>query len=169
MSPTLETERHLKSKRSLQSTGITRRSSLTTVGLGLAALVGAPQQACAAEQTPAEKANIQIVNDFCAAWPSHDLDRIMSFFAENCAYRVSEGQEPNKGNQAVRDRIRSFLDRVQAFEVIDTFARGPMVIDERRDHFIGGPLKMWHGVGVFFLKDRKIVEWYDYTISLDRG
>jgi limonene-1,2-epoxide hydrolase len=148
---------------------MTRRSSLATTGLGLAAVIGAPRRASAAEQTPAEKANVQIVNNFCAAWPSHDLDRIMSFFAENCAYRVSEGQEPNKGNQAVRDRIRSFLDRVQGFEVIDTFVRGPMVINERRDRFTGGPLRMWHGVGVFFLKDGKIVEWYDYTISLDRG
>ena len=45
----------------------------------------------------------------------------------------------------------------------------PMVINERIDSFSGGPLKAWRGVGVFFLKDGKIVEWYDYTISMDRG
>jgi limonene-1,2-epoxide hydrolase len=27
---------------------------------------------------------------------------------------------------------------------------------------------MADGVGVFFLKEGKIVEWYDYTIALDR-
>jgi len=43
------------------------------------------------------------------------------------------------------------------------------VFNERHDHFQGGPLKMWHGVGVFFLKGGKIVEWYDYTISMERG
>jgi limonene-1,2-epoxide hydrolase len=112
-----------------------------------------------------EKANVQIVNDFCLAWPSHNIDKIMSFFAENCAYRVNETQEPHKGRQAVMDRIKSFLDRVQAFEVLETFARGPMVFNERKDHFTSGPLRMWHGVGVFFLKDGKIVEWYDYTID----
>jgi limonene-1,2-epoxide hydrolase len=148
---------------------LTRRSSLTAAGLGLAALTGVDRRAQAAEQTPAEKANVQLVNDFCAAWAGHDLNRIMSFFAENCAYRVSEGQEPNKGRQAVTDRIKSFLYRVQGFDVIETFARGPMVINERHDHFTGGPLKMWHGVGVFFVKDNKIVEWYDYTISIDRA
>jgi limonene-1,2-epoxide hydrolase len=142
---------------------------LTAAGLGFAGMAGFSRRADAAETTPAEKANIQVVNDFCAAWPGHDIDRIMSFFTASCAYRVSEGQEPNKRGQAVKDRIQSFLDRVQNFEVFETFAKGPMVFSERRDHFMGGPLKMWHGVGVFFLKDGKIVEWHDYTISLERG
>ena len=149
----------------LSKSFVTRRSAVTAAGIGLAAMAGINPAADAAEPTPPEKAN----NDFCAAWPAHNIDRIMSFFAENCAYRVSETQEPNKGRQAVKDRIQSFLDRVQRFEVIETFARGPMVFNERRDHFTGGPLKMWHGVGVFFLKDGKIVQWYDYTISLERA
>jgi limonene-1,2-epoxide hydrolase len=159
----------VKSKSALRSSVVTRRWALTAAGAGFALMTGLDSRADAAEPTPGEKANIQVVNDFCAAWPSHDIDRIMSFFAANCAYRVSEGQEPNKGRQAVRDRIQSFLDRVQRFDVIETFARGPMVFNERQDHFTGGPLKMWHGVGVFFLKEGKIAEWYDYTISLDRG
>jgi limonene-1,2-epoxide hydrolase len=148
--------------------GPTRRSVFTAAGLGLAAIAGT-SPADAADWSAAEKANVQVVNDFCAAWPSHDLNRVMSFFAENCAYRMTEALEPNRGRQAVMDRIQSFLDRVQGFEVIETFAKGPMVFNERHDHFTGGPLKMWHGVGVFFLKDGKIVEWYDYTISIDRA
>jgi len=151
------------------SDALTRRSAFTAAGLGLAAIAGMPGRASAAEMSAGEKANVQIVNDFCLAWPSHNIDKIMSFFAENCAYRVNEAQEPNKGRQAVMDRIKSFADRVQSFEVMETFARGPMVFNERKDHFTGGPLKMWHGVGVFFLKEGKIVEWYDYTIAIDRG
>ena len=147
----------------------TRRTMLAAGGVGLAALAS-PRSARAAEMTAAEKANVQVVNDFCAAWPGHKLERIMSFFADTCAYRVTETMEPNKGKQAVTDRIRGFLNNVEKFEVLDTFARGPMVINERRDLFLnGGPLKMWHGVGVFFLKDGKIVEWYDYTISMERA
>jgi len=149
---------------------LTRRSALSTGGLGIAAIAGMSGAAEAADWTVAEKANVQVVNDFCAAWPSHDIDNVMSFFSENCAYRLSETQEPNKGRQSVTDRIKSFLNSVQGFEVVETFAKGPMVFNERRDHFTaGGPLKMWHGVGVFFLKDGKIVEWYDYTIEIDRG
>jgi limonene-1,2-epoxide hydrolase len=159
----------MKRKSASNSSGLTRRSSLTAAGLGMAVIAGIQGRADAAERTAAEKANVQVVADFCAAWPSHDIDRIMSFFAENCAYRVSETQEPNKGRQAVLDRIKSFLASVQGFEVIETFAKGPMVINERHDHFTGGRLKMWHGVGVFFLKDSKIVEWSDYTISMERA
>jgi len=148
---------------------LTRRKALTTAGLGAAALAGFSGRLDAAEWTPDEKANVQAVTDFCAAWPSHDLSKVMSFFAENCAYRVTEAQEPNKGRQAVTDRIKSFLDRVTKFEILESFARGPMVFNERIDTFNGGPLKSWHGVGVFFLKEGKIVEWYDYTIAIDRG
>ncbi len=152
-----------------KASGLGRRTVLTAGGIAFAGL-GLPRAAGAAEMTPAEKANVKIVNDFCAAWPGHNLDGVMSFFADACVYRVTETMEPNKGKQAVTDRIRIFLDYVEKFEVLDTFARGPMVINERRDHFSkGGPLKMWHGVGVFFLKDGKIVEWYDYTISMERA
>jgi limonene-1,2-epoxide hydrolase len=160
----------MKSDDSSRWSGLTRRSAFRTAGLGLGTMACMSGPATASEWTVAEKANVQVVNDFCAAWPSHDIDKIMSFFAENCAYRMTEAQEAIKGRQAVMDRIKSFLDAVQGFEVIETFAKGPMVINERHDHFKGGgPLKMWHGVGVFFLKDGKIAEWSDYTISMDRA
>ena len=143
----------------------TRRHALTTAGLGIAAFAA---RANAADWTPTEKANVAAVNAFCAAWPSHDVAKIMSFFADPCSYRVTETQEPNKGREAVTARIASFVDRVQEFKVLDTFAKGPMVFNERIDAFASGALKSWHGVGVFFLKDGKIVEWYDYTILADR-
>jgi limonene-1,2-epoxide hydrolase len=146
-----------------------RRSMFTAAGLGLAAIAIAPGSVDAAEWTASEKANVQVVKDFCATFPDHDISRVMAFFAENCAYRISETQEPNKGRQSVMDRIGSYINSVQRFEVLETFASGPIVINQRRDHFMGGPLKMWHGVGVFFLRDGKIVEWNDYTISMGRG
>ena len=143
----------------------TRRNALTTASLGIAAFAA---RAEAAEWTPAEKVNVDAVNAFCAAWPSHDVTKIMSFFADPCAYRVTETQEPAKGREAVTAKIASFVDRVQEFKVLDTFAKGPMVFNERIDSFASGALRSWHGVGVFFLKDGKIVEWYDYTILADR-
>jgi limonene-1,2-epoxide hydrolase len=134
----------------------------------LAAFAALARPAEAADMTADEKANVKIVNDFCAAWPSHDLARVMAFFADNGAYRMTETMEPAKGKDAVTARVKSIIDRVEKFEVLDTWARGPMVMNERVDRFSGGPLKAWHGVGVFFVKDGKIVEWYDYTISMDR-
>ena len=149
--------------------GITRRHAFVAAGIGVAATVSSQKAAQASELTAVEKANVQVVNDFCAAWPSHDLARIMSFFADNCSYRMIETQEPIKGQPAIRDRIKPILERVQRFEVLETLAKGPMVFNERIDHFTGGGLRSWHGVGVFFLKDGKIVEWSDYTISMDRA
>ena len=150
-----------------RNTTINRRRFLTTGG-GLAALAAFAQSGEAAEITADERANVKVVTDFCAAWPSHDLAKVMAFFADNGAYRMTETMEPAKGRDAVAARVKSIIDRVEEFKVLDTFARGPMVINERIDRFSGGPLKAWHGVGVFFVKDGKIVEWYDYTISMDR-
>ena len=135
---------------------------------GVAGLASFAAPASAAEMTADEKANVKIVNDFCAAWPSHDLSKVMGFFADNGAYRMTETMEPAKGRDAVSARVKSIINNVEQFEVLDTFARGPMVINERIDRFSGGPLKAWHGVGVFFVKDGKIVEWYDYTITMER-
>ena len=133
------------------------------------AFASTQREVSAADLTVAEKANVQVVRDFCAAFPSHDIVRIMSFFADNCAYRLTEMQEPNKGRQSVTELIGSYIQTVEKFEVLETFAKGPMVFNERRDHFMGGLLRTWHGVGVFFLRDGKIVEWYDYTIAMQRA
>jgi limonene-1,2-epoxide hydrolase len=147
---------------------IDRRAFLAT-GLGVAGLAAVGQRAEAAEPSTLEKANMQVVRDFCAAWPSHDLEKILSFFAENGAYRMTETMEPSKGREALTARIKTIINNVDRFEILDTFARGPMVINERIDRFSNFQLKSWHGVGVFFLKDAKIVEWYDYTISSERA
>lgn len=147
---------------------LSRRNALSAAGAGLAWLVSAGG-ADAADWTAAERTNVQVVNDFCAAWPSHDLQKVMSFFADDGAYRMSERQEPSRGRQAVTGKINSFLGNVVKFEVLETFARGPMVFNERIDHFQNLNIKSWHGVGVFFLRDGKIAEWYDYTIATERA
>jgi limonene-1,2-epoxide hydrolase len=152
-----------------ETSASTRRGVLTgslagAAGLGAAALAAA-SGARAAAMTEAEKANLKLVDAFCAAWPEHDLGKIMAFFSDNPAYRQSEVQPPATGRQGVTDKIGGFLKNVVKFEVHDSWARGPMVVNERTDYFTGLSLKAWHGVGVFLVKDGKIVEWYDYTID----
>ena len=145
---------------------VNRRGFLSAAA-GLVTVSGV-SSAAAAELTAAERANVQLVNDFCAAWSGHDLVKVMSFFADAGVYRMTETMEPAQGRDAVTARVKTIIDRVDRFEVLDTFARGPMVINERVDRFSGGPLKTWHGVGVFFIKDGKIAEWFDYTIAMER-
>jgi limonene-1,2-epoxide hydrolase len=127
------------------------------------------RSANAAELTADEQANVQLVNDFCGAWPSHDLGKVMAFFADDGAYRMTETTELADGRDAVSARIQTILNNVNCFDVLDTFARGPMVINERIDYFSDFAIKTWHGVGVFFIRDGKIVDWYDYTITMEQA
>ncbi|MEQ1907263.1 MAG: nuclear transport factor 2 family protein [Vicinamibacterales bacterium] len=154
----------------METTGrtIDRRMFLAS-GLGVAAATGLARSADAAEPSAVEKANMQIVKDFCAAWPSHDLEKILAFFPDNGAYRMTETMEPAKGREALTARIKTIINNVNQFEILDTWARGPMVVNERIDRFSNFQLKSWHGVGVFLIKDGKIVEWYDYTIASERA
>ena len=144
------------------------RRGFLAASAGAVAVAGMARMANAAELSGDEQANVKLVNDFCATWPSHDLDKIMAYFADDGAYRMTETTELADGKDAVSARIQTIINNVDRFEVLDTFARGPMVINERIDHFSGFSLKSWHGVGVFFIRDGKIVDWYDYTITMER-
>jgi limonene-1,2-epoxide hydrolase len=145
------------------------RRSFLAAGAGALALAGMARQVDAAELSATEQANVQLVNAFCAAWPDHDLDKVMAFFADDGAYRMTETTELADGRDAVAARIQTILDNVDRFEVLDTFARGPMVINERIDYFSNFAIRTWHGVGVFFIRDGKIVDWYDYTIAMEQA
>ena len=145
------------------------RRGFLAAGAGAIALAGMANSANAAEPSLDEQANIKLVNDFCAAWPSHDLDKIMAFFADDGAYRMTETTPLADGRDAVSERIQTILNNVDRFDVLDTFARGPMVINERIDYFSDFALKTWHGVGVFFIREGKIVDWYDYTIKMEQA
>lgn len=145
------------------------RRGFLAAGAGAMALAGMARAANAAELTTDEQANVQLVNDFCAAWPSHDLGKVMAFFADDGAYRMTETTELADGRDAVSTRIQTIINNVDRFDVLDTFARGPMVINERIDYFSDFALKTWHGVGVFFIRDGKIVDWYDYTITMEQA
>jgi limonene-1,2-epoxide hydrolase len=148
---------------------VDRRAFVTTgaAGLGLA-LAGLSRHAEAADWSAAEKANVQIVNAFCAAFGERDLAKVLAPLADNVTYRPIETAEPVKGREQVTARIKSFIGRAGRWDVLETFAKGPMVINERIDHINGGEFKSWHGVGVFYLKDGKIVDWYDYTIKMNK-
>src|SRR3954449_1165586 len=108
----------------------TRRTFLAVGAAGAAALA-LPRSADARDWTAGEKANVQVVNAFCAAWVSSDAEKLASFMAEDCSTRLSEPQPPTKGRAAFRDTIRNLFQRVQKveIEVKETFAIGPTVLN----------------------------------------
>ena len=143
------------------------RRKFCASGVGTLALAGSALPAAAAELTPEEQANVDLINAFCAAWSEPQLERIMSFFTDDSAYRMTETTELADGIDAVSQRIETLINNVDRFDVLDTFARGPMVVNERMDYFSDFAIKTWHGVGVFFIKEGKIIDWYDYTIKME--
>jgi limonene-1,2-epoxide hydrolase len=120
------------------------------------------------EPTAAENANLALVADFCAAFASRDMTKITSYLAPNCAYRITETAVPAVGAAAV-ERIRSYVERSSKieFKILDHWARGPMVINERVDSFTRPDASpAFHLVGVFLIKDGKIAEWTDHGIRV---
>ena len=117
-------------------------------------------------RTAAEEANLALVTNFCAAFATRDITKIASYLAPNCSYRITETAMPAVGPAAV-ERIRSYVERSSKieFKILDSWTRGPMVINERIDSFTRPDASpAYHLVGVFFIKDGKIEEWTDYGI-----
>jgi limonene-1,2-epoxide hydrolase len=148
---------------------IERRGFVAVAGAGMLGALAAP---VAAQPSAEETTNRRVVADFCAAWSTRDLQKILPFLAEDSVYRMTETTPPAIGHAGVRERLGSWLDTSHTieFRILDTWAKGPMVVNYRIDRFLSATRPLtWEGVGVFFVKDGKIKEWFDYTIKVDRG
>jgi len=150
---------------------VPRRAFLATTGVSAVAALRATRTLGAAELTDDEKAHVKVVTDFCAAWSTRDLKKILPFLSDDCVYRMSETTPPVSGHAGVTERLGTWMETSQRieFNILDTFAKGPMVVNHRIDRFVSTTRPLtWEGVGVFFLKDGKIKEWFDYSIRTTR-
>jgi limonene-1,2-epoxide hydrolase len=146
-----------------------RRVFLATTSIGVLATA---LPAGAAEWTDQERANVQLVRDFCASWSTRDLKQILPRLSDDCIYRMSETTPAVNGHVGVTERLGSWMpssDLGIEFKILDTFASGPMVMNHRIDSFKSTTRPLtWEGVGIFFIKDGKIKEWSDYTVRVQR-
>lgn len=151
----------------------TRRTFVATAGIGLLATHAARSAAPSKEWSPQEKANVQLIADFCASWATRDLAQILPRLSADCVYRMSETTPAVKGHEGVRERLGSWMpssDLGIEFRILETFASGPLVMNRRIDSFKSTTRPLtWEGVGVFFIRDGLIAEWSDYTIRVDRN
>lgn len=158
---------------------VTRRKFFSASGLGAlvalggSRLLGAQDKLGVSVSPEVEKANIRVVNDFCAAFASRDLAKATSLLGDNCAYRVSQTRPPIIGRDAVAERVKNYIDRGADFKVLKTVVLGPIVLNERDDIFpkgfgegaaSTGPRTIRIAAGLFFVENGKIVEWTDYVI-----
>lgn len=147
--------------------GSTRRTFLSAGALGTAALLATPSRSDARDRTAAEKANVKVVDDFCAAWVSHDPEKIASFMADDCSTRLSETQPPAKGRAALIEQLKGLFQRLEKveIEVVESFVIGPTVLNDRIDYITRGGMRTSVPVAGFFLvKNGKIAEWTDYAL-----
>jgi limonene-1,2-epoxide hydrolase len=107
---------------------------------------------------------VQVVRDFCAAWPDLDLDAIVAFFAEGAVYH-NIPMDPMTGTDAIRTAIAGFTTGVDSveFRLDHIAAAGPVVLTERMDIFSMPSKRIELPVmGTFEVHDRKITAWRDY-------
>src|SRR5207244_2475589 len=115
--------------------------------------------------------NVQIVKDFCGAWSTRDMSKPLEFLSRDCVYRMTETTAPANGHEGVIQRLKSYVDVTSRleFKILETFAKGPIVMNHRVDSFVSTTRPLtWEGVGVFLVQDGKIKEWSDYTIRVNR-
>ncbi len=144
----------------------------TLAGTGLAAMALSTTGASAAEWTPAERANVDIVNAFIAARVRlrnakvsiDEWNRTMAQYAiEDLMFTVHP-----VGRFVPQAKIGAGLGPWTKIEmkIGETFAKGPVVMHERTDFmsYADRPDAVSSFIGIYALKDRKIHEWLEYTI-----
>ena len=148
--------------------GTTRRKFLAAGGLGAALALGLPLRAEAQEMTDVEKANAKVVSDFCAAWTTRDVDKIGAFLAEDAVFRMMETAPRTEGREKIMQALRMFLTNATSAEFIvhKSHVVGNIVLNQRTDVFkrSNQPDMSFNVSGVFFVKDGKIAEWYDFMM-----
>ena len=111
-------------------------------------------------------ANTDLIDEFIAAWPSKDLDKITGFFADDAVYTNIPIDPPNEGLEAIRKTIEGFIGMAQQIEFVvhhQTENAQGVVMNERTDRFLIG--EKWAEapvMGVFEIEGDKIKAWRDY-------
>lgn len=151
-----------------------KMSALAMVAFGFVMAMGLSSEAFAqapAAMTAQEKANMQVIDDFIAAWNAKDGAKVMSFFSDDARFAVGEigkTPAPNKPNFA------GLLSGAKSVSMVITpgtkWARGPVVTHERVDKIVanmGGTERTIAGkyIAVFTLRDGKIVDFTDYEFE----
>ena len=106
----------------------------------------------------------EVVQEFCAAFATKDVDTISSLLADDVVYH-NVGMAPAVGKEASLASIQGFLDMSESlvFDIHRIAADGDTVLTERTDTFVMNGLTAPVAVmGTFELRDGKIVAWRDY-------
>ncbi len=109
--------------------------------------------------------NQAIVRDFIDACNANDVERVMTFFTDDCVYH-NVPIDPVTGPDAIRGVLTGFMGMASEIDwVVHNIAEssGGTVLTERTDRFLIGEKWLELPVmGTFDLRDGKICGWRDY-------
>jgi limonene-1,2-epoxide hydrolase len=121
-----------------------------------------------------ETDNEALVNQFCENWALQDVEKLISYLHEDIEYTMWEGGPEIKGHDQFREQLSGFISGMKEvrWETYRSHAMGDIIINERTDYFIRPdgsdfPPSPFHIVGVFLVRDGKIISWKDYGLSED--
>lgn len=120
--------------------------------------------------TDAEQANEALVNRFCADWARRDAELLAGYFAEPFEYMMWEGGPVITTKAEFVAKLGPFLRKLKAVDwvVLRSHAMGPLVVNERIDHFYAHDAKYDNHpriAGLFVVRDGKIAIWRDYNVK----
>jgi limonene-1,2-epoxide hydrolase len=153
-----------------QKKRVSRRKVLSASGAGIAAAVIAGPAAAqtSAAFTAQEKSNMQVIDDFIAAWNAKDGTKVQSFFADDARFAVGEiGKTPS----FTKPNFGGLIGGAKSVSMVITpgtrWARGPVVTHERTDNIVMGNDRVIAGkyIAVFTLRDGKIVDFVDFEFE----
>jgi limonene-1,2-epoxide hydrolase len=152
-----------------------RRTFLPASFFGVLTMSAFPKISESAEMTESERANINVITEMVATWDKvaasnpPETEKLKTFFADDCAYRLRPTDTaPTRGFEVVQAAIQRGTANGQKIrhELLDRFAKGPVVVMEKLNQFITPEkTRTSHVVAVFLMKDGKIAEWTEYFIS----
>ena len=118
-----------------------------------------------------ETANETLVNDFCRDWSLRDADALSKYLADDLTYQIAPGQPLIESFEQFCAQMGGFMQRMETirWEILRSHAVGPLVLNERIDHFIApegskAPSMRFHVAGHFLIQDGKIQVWKDWPM-----
>ena len=109
--------------------------------------------------------NQALIRDFIDACNANDVERVMTFFTDDCVYH-NVPMDPVTGPDAIRGVLTGFMGMASEIDwVVHNIAEssGGTVLTERTDRFLIGEKWLELPVmGTFDLRDGKICGWRDY-------
>jgi limonene-1,2-epoxide hydrolase len=115
-------------------------------------------------KTATDVANIAVVKAFTAEF--NTPEKGAEYLSDKAVLRMEEGKPAITGRKAFVDAVKPYIAQGQHFSIryLEVFARSPVVVTHRVDtiQVAGKPDESYEIVGIFVVKDGKIVEWSDY-------